>query len=66
MPRPTTVMSMDAPVLKDPTPFDVVRAGALMREALLLLDHGGANLAAVQLQHAIDTLDIVPSVAMQE
>ncbi|MEG3178901.1 hypothetical protein U1872_21965 [Sphingomonas sp. RB3P16] len=43
--------SNDVPIVS------AVHALSLMREALALLDHAGASLAACQLQHAINTLD---------
>lgn len=58
--------SMNNPVPQGPNHSKVVRAGTLMREALLLLDEAGASLAGCQLQHAIDTLDLMPSVTTQE
>ena len=66
MPHPTAVMSMNTRVPTGPYRFKVARAGALMREALLLLDQAGASLAGDQLQHAIDTLDLMLSTETQE
>jgi hypothetical protein len=66
MPRLIAGTFSNTPVLQDPIDFKVVRARAFMREALLLLDQVGASLAGVQLQHAIDTLDLMPLVATQE
>lgn len=66
MPALTEVMPMDTQVPKGLNRIEVARAEALMREALLLLDHAGAGLVRVQLQHAIDTLDLMAAVATRE
>jgi len=58
--------SMNTPAPEGANRAMVVRAGTLMREALLLLDEAGASLAGCQLQQAVDTLDLMPSVTTQE
>lgn len=57
---------MNTPIPNDPGRFKLARAEALMREALLLIDEAGESLVGSQLQHAIDSLYLTPSVATQE
>lgn len=66
MQKPSVVISMNTQVSKGPNRLKVARAGALMQEALLLLDQAGESLAGAQLQHVIDTLYLKPSAPTQE
>ena len=57
---------MDQPSPDDLPIVSAVHALRLMREALALLEHAGASLAAYRLQHAIDTLCPASSIKSEE